>query len=95
MMISGRFQRTCRTLRLLPFPCKIIRDTTASLQKCAFRDSECVAVPEAFGKTSWFRTELEVEANLRCKGSRSHVVCSAECREEVIECILVCEVHTR
>src|ERR1700733_15577016 len=51
--------------------------------------------PEALGKTSWFRTRLEVETHLSRKRSRRHVVRTAERRQEVIESVLVGDVHTR
>ena len=35
LTISASVQRTCRTLRLLPFPGSIVLDTTASLQDSA------------------------------------------------------------
>ena len=61
--------------------------------RLCFEDNKCLLSPEALGKTSWFR--LEVEAHFGRKRSRSHVVCSAERRQEVVKRVLVCDIHSR
>ena len=80
-----------------PCACYLYLDSSSSTQPPPFvtllRGQQVPAVPEAVGKTSWFR--LEVQAHFRRKRSRRHVVRSAERGEEVIECVLVCDVHAR
>jgi hypothetical protein len=49
--------------------------------------------PKALGKTRSFRTGLEVETHFSRKCSRSHIVCAAERRQEVIKRILVGDIH--
>jgi hypothetical protein len=61
--------------------------------KCCIRGQQVRAAPNAPGKTSWFR--LEVEAHFSRKRSRSHVVCSAERGQEVVERVLVADVNAR
>src|ERR1700733_12023193 len=92
LITSVLVQRTWRTFRLLPLPGSMVLDTTASLQDL-LRGQQAHAVPQACRKTSWFR--LEVEAHFRRKCSRGYVVSAAERREEVIQCVLVCDVYAR
>src|ERR1700761_8485329 len=70
--------RTSSTLRLLPLPCSVVLDISTSFPS---------------GNDELDLDLLEVETNFCRQRARGHVMCSAECRQEVVERVFVGNVY--